>query len=137
MFRMINIERDKRQKVLENKIDATNYMSFKGNRTMLIEYGIALGYKYPKPLEKKDALFRDSYIESNSRMKAILVALAVGSMNENDDLNVVLSADAISKITDESLNQGLAIIEDEIDTKSLSYDHKIKELDELYEDLFG
>lgn len=137
MFRMINIEKKKRRDVLENKIDVTNYLGMKQNRLSLVEYGIAVGYDDPKPIEKKDALFRDSYIENNSQLQALLVSLAVGKMGSNADLNKVLTADGIGEIVDQCLNGGLIIIEDEIDNQAINYDRKIFELDELYEEIFG
>ena len=132
----INIERKKRKQILENKIDQQNFLGLFNDRGRLIALGVSLGLDRPTPITNKDALSRQEYVERNHELKTIMACVAIEHMKENDDLNEVLSDSNRFNLTDECLNRGLDVIEDQID--SIPADNYrlrlIEDLELLYEE---
>ena len=126
----INIEKEKRKKILEDKIDFTDYLGFHKDRGRLIPYGIGLGLSSPVPLKSKDSLYRPSYI--NVEMETLLTCAAIYNMDDNDSLNEFLTDKKIGEIADACLNKGLDLIEYEIDDISAE-NYQLSLLSDLYD----
>lgn len=132
----INIEKAKRTKILNNKIDVENYLGLSNNRIDLTAMGVALGIDRPVSVILKDNLLRQEYVENNFLLRTIITCGAIYTMNDNDDLNDVLSNENIFKNASECLNRGLDIIENQINSYPAS-NHRLKlieELEELYDE---
>ena len=132
----INIEKAKRKKLLENKIDALNYLGLNNDRGRLIALGVALGLDRPLEIKNKDSLYRQEYVERNFDLRAIMVCAAVEHMQEEDDLNEILSDANVYNLSDECLNRGLDVIENHIDDDPIDNFRLrlIESLDELYDE---
>lgn len=133
-MRFVNIEREKRKSILEKKIDKYNYLSMGKERTTLIKLGIAMGLDNPRILKSKDPLVRPEYVKSNPELTAIIACSAIEHMDENADLNQVLESGSMFGIAEECLNEGLNVIEDQIDNMPTNNFRlrMIEELEELY-----
>ena len=133
-MRFINIEKEKRTKILEKKIDAQNFLSMNKERGLLIKYGIAMGLDNPKELKNKESLYRPEYVRNNPELLAIIACTAIEHMKSSDDLNDVLDSVKMFNLADECLNRGLDVIEYQIDNvPTNNYRlHLIEELEELY-----
>ena len=133
----INIEKAKRNSVLKEKIDAENYLGLYNDRVRLTSLGVSLGLDRPIKIKSNEGLLRNDNVENNFFLKTIITCGTIYSLNDNDDLNEVLSNDYIYKHASECLNRGLDIIVDQIDSYPASnYRLKlIEELDDLYEEI--
>lgn len=124
----VSIEKSKRKGILEDKIDANDYLGLRNDRGRLITYGISLGMDMPQEIVSRDSLYRPEYI--NTEMKAIMVAAVVNGLDSFDNLSEKLSDKRITEVTDACLNRGLDIIEDSIDNDP-AQNYKLKKLSDL------
>ena len=130
----INVDKPKRKSIIEDIVDADNFLGLKNDRGRLIELGIALGFDQPTEIKHKDSLYREEYVKNNYELQALMLCSSVYKMPKDGDINYYLSEEVLYSNADKCLNKGLDVIEsvsNELPAENASF-KLLEELDDLY-----